>query len=46
MVEVLRRILPDDLVEHIASLIPRETEVEWETVYGATTIYRTKHYIT
>jgi hypothetical protein len=46
MVEVLRSILPADLVEHIANLIPQDQEVEWEMVYGATTIYRTKHYIT
>ena len=44
MVEVLRSILPDDLVDRIADLIPREPE--WETVYGATMIYKTKHYLT
>ena len=44
MVEVLRTILPNELVDHITDLMPREPE--WETVYGTTTIYKTKHYIT
>jgi hypothetical protein len=44
MVELLRSILPDVLVDRIADLIPRAPD--WETVYGAIAIYKTKHYIT
>ena len=36
MVEALRSILPDDLVDRIADLIPREPK--WVTVYGAITV--------
>jgi len=46
MVEVLSQILPEGVVDHIAELIPEDPEIEWETVYGSTVIWRTKHMIT
>ena len=47
MVEALLHILPLDIVDRIADLVPRpRPEVEWETLYGITTNYETKHFIT
>ena len=46
MVEVLNQILPEGVVEQIAELIPEDPEIEWDTVYGSTVIWRTKHFIT
>jgi hypothetical protein len=46
MVEVLSQILPEGVVEQIAELIPEDPEIEWETTYGSTVIWRTKHFIT
>ena len=46
MVEALLHILPLDIVDRIADLVPRRPEVEWETVYGITVIYKTRHIIT
>jgi hypothetical protein len=46
MVEALLHILPLDIVDRIADLVPRRPEVEWETLYGSTTIYETKHFLT
>ena len=46
MVEVLNQILPEGVVDQIAELIPEDPEIEWDTVYGTTVIWRTKHTIT
>ena len=46
MAEVLRQFLPDGVVGNIEAFIPRRPEVEWETLYGSTTIYETKHFLT
>ena len=45
MVEVLTRFFPDAIVDNIAAYAATE-EIEWETVYGFTMIYKTKHIIT
>ena len=46
MVEALRYIMPDGVVENIDAFIRRRPEIEWEVVYGSTTIYATQHFIT
>jgi hypothetical protein len=46
MAEVLNQVFPEGIVNHIAELIPRDPEIEWETVFGSTVIYKTKHMIT
>ena len=46
MVEALRYIMPDGVVEDIDAFIPRRPEIEWEAVYGSTTIYATQRFIT
>ena len=46
MVEVLNQILPEGVVDQIAELIPEDPEIEWDTTYGSTVIWRTKHFIT
>ena len=46
MVEALRHFMPDGVVENIDAFIPRRPEIEWEAVYGSTTIYGTQHFIT
>ena len=46
MVEALLHVLPLGIVDHVAGIIPRRPEVEWETVYGITVIYKTRHIIT
>ena len=44
MVEVLTQFFPDAIVDNIAAYAA--PEIEWETVYGSTMIYKTKHIIT
>ena len=46
MAQVLRSVFPEELIDHIAALMPEDHRIEWETVYGATLIYRTKHFVT
>ena len=46
MVELLRSILPDEVVDNIEAFMPEDPEYEWETVYGSTRIYQTNHTIT
>ena len=46
MTEVLSQIFPEGVAENIVEFIPEQEDVAWETVYGSTTIYRTKHLIT
>ena len=46
MTEVLNLVFPEGIVDLIAELVPQDPEVEWESLYGSTTIYRTKHFIT
>ena len=46
MTEVLSQIFPEGVAENIVEFIPEQEDVAWETVYGTTTIYRTKHFIT
>ena len=46
MTEVLSQIFPEGVAENIVEFIPEQEDVAWETVYGSTTTYRTKHFIT
>ena len=46
MTEVMSQIFPEGVAENIVEFIPEQEDVAWETVYGSTTIYRTKHFIT
>jgi len=46
MTEVMSQIFPEGVAENIVEFIPEQEDVAWETVYGSTTIYRTKHIIT
>jgi hypothetical protein len=46
MTEVLSQIFPEGVAENIVEFIPEQEDVAWETVYGTTTIYRIKHFIT
>jgi hypothetical protein len=46
MAQVLRSIFPEEVMDHIAALMPEDHRIEWETLYGATLIYRTKHFLT
>jgi len=46
MTEVLSQIFPEGVAENIVEFIPEQEDVAGETVYGSTTIYRTKHIIT
>ncbi len=39
-------IFDSNVVENIVSFYQTRPEIDWETVYGSCTIYRTKHYIT
>ena len=40
-------LLNVELIDRIHDYIPADVdEMEWETLYGWTTIYQTKHYIT
>ena len=45
MVQALTRFLPDDMLDRIAAYYAAP-EIEWDTVYGSTMIYKTKHIIT
>ena len=44
MAEVLANVLPDGLIEHIADFIG--DGLDWDYVYGTTTIYETQHIVT
>ena len=44
MADVLANVLPDGLIEHIADFI--SDVLDWDYVYGTTTIYETQHIVT
>ena len=44
MAEVLANVLPDGLIEHITDFIG--DGLDWDYVYGTTTIYETQHIVT
>ena len=46
MTEVLNLVFPEGIVDLITELVPQDPEIEWESLYGSTTIYMTKHFIT
>lgn len=39
-------VLNVELIDRIYDFLPTEPEIEWETLYGADMIYRTKHWVT
>ena len=46
MALALLNVFDEALAQNILDLVPRDPPVEWETLYGSTRIYQTKHYIT
>lgn len=49
MTEVLSSLIPPEVVANIEAFLPEpawDEDLEWHHIYGTTTIYRTKHFIT